>query len=101
MYQKLFFVLLIVFILLCCYYPVVDEFGTTSPGTLIQLLAKGPQDLYLTGWPNWMHPYRLHPWMPYWYFNHPHRYAFSPYWYGKYRGLPGHFNYRGRRRYFW
>lgn len=89
MYQNLLFVLLIVFILLCCYHPIVDEFGTTSPGTLIQLLAKGPQDLY------------LHPWMPYWYFNHPHRYAFSPYWYGKYRGLPGQFNYRGRRRYFW
>lgn len=32
------------------------ERAATSPGTLLQLVAKGPQDVYLTGYPNWWRP---------------------------------------------
>tara|TARA_R100001163_G_scaffold65729_1_gene64317 strand:+ start:7772 stop:8047 length:276 start_codon:yes stop_codon:yes gene_type:complete len=46
--------ILAILIFLIVFYDVnllVEPFAT-SPGTLLQLIAKGPQDVYLTGYPN-------------------------------------------------
>jgi hypothetical protein len=69
---------LILIILFCC-FDRNEHFGATSPGTLIQLTAKGPQDLYLTGPSRYMHPYYLHPGMPFWYFGHGTSPSWAPY----------------------
>jgi hypothetical protein len=52
--------------------------GSTSPGTMIQLTAKGVQDTHLTGYPEYMYNY-----------NHtvPYYYNEWPEWWIKYRGL--------------
>lgn len=47
--------------------PLIEH--ATSPGTLLQLVAKGPQDLYLTGPP-------VAPWDRYYYRRfHPYRFG--------------------------
>ena len=42
------FALIIVLFLVGC---MKEHFAATSPGTLLQLRARGPQDTYLTGYP--------------------------------------------------
>ena len=37
------------------------ETFATSPGTLLQLVAKGPQDAYLTGYPSYFNEYVYDP----------------------------------------
>lgn len=54
--------------------------GGGSPGTLLQLVAKGPQDLYLTGYPDDLRPVGYYPIRGAKY--HYHR--FHPYRFGGY-----------------
>ena len=56
------------------------EHGSTSPGTLLQLVAKGPQDLYLTS-PSGYYPSLLYPDYPRLYPNYPRLYPrfYHPY----------------------
>lgn len=42
---------ILIYILIFTDIQLIEDFGT-SPGTLVQLYAKGPQDLYLTGPPS-------------------------------------------------
>ena len=51
-------VILLIIILLALSYKVIEQWGATSPGTLLQLNAKGSQDYYLTGPPQYpYYPY--------------------------------------------
>lgn len=50
-----------------------------SPGTIIQLLAKGPQDWYLTDWPKGHAGAYYYPWRGY-YYGHPYYHSYR-YWY--------------------
>lgn len=72
--------------------------GSTSPGTLLQLVAKGPQDVYLTGYPTG--GYGRYP-GPYTQYGYPSRYYYGrrspylgygyvdPYWIGPLIADPG------------
>jgi len=44
------FLWFILFLIWVDYNHQIIEYGSTSPGTMLQLVAKGPQDVYLTGW---------------------------------------------------
>ena len=91
---------ILIYIIIFTDIQLIEDFGT-SPGTLVQLYAKGPQDLYLTGPPSigtldYNYNYNYYP-SPYPQFNH---YAFDnvavPYYYG-YRYTP--YRKSPRRRY--
>ena len=43
-------ILLFILLLLLIYIKSQEKFAATSPGTVIQLVAKGTQDVYLTGY---------------------------------------------------
>jgi hypothetical protein len=42
-------IVLFIFILILIILKAKENFGSASPGTLMQLVAKGAQDIYLTG----------------------------------------------------
>jgi hypothetical protein len=51
-----------------------ETFGSTSPGTLLQLVAQGPEDAYLTGGERpYYYPYDLDYYGPYQYTYFPDR----------------------------
>ena len=63
-------ILLFILILFLIFNRNREHFATTSPGTLIQLRAKGIQDQHLTGWPyigrlSYASPFYQ---IPHWYF---------------------------------
>lgn len=77
--------------------------GATSPGTLLQLVAKGPQDVYLTGFPTggygrWDYPHPAYGYPTRYYHGRSSPYLGSPYWgnpygYGYGYGYPIYRNY--------
>ena len=55
-----------------------ENFAATSPGTLTQLVAKGPQDSYLTSFDPYRYPYyygsrRRYPYYGYYPYGHHYR----------------------------
>jgi len=84
---------ILIYILIFTDIQLIEDFGT-SPGTLVQLYAKGPQDYYLTGSPsigtinydlnNNTYPYypRTYPYI------YPNRYTFDRV------ALPAYYQYR-------
>jgi len=64
MNQQHAFLLMVILISVLWVGTTIKESFGTSPGTLLQLVAKGPQDLYLTGpsYPRYRyHGYGLYP----------------------------------------
>lgn len=76
MYALTIMIIIIVLIVLFCLYKKYESFGSSDGGALIQLYAKGPQDVYLTGNVEKYVPEYLYGLYPYGYYlnGEPERY---------------------------